>query len=80
MKAHFSPLAVVLAVGVGLSSCSHGGGITCPSVRKYSPAFLTEANKELDMIQDKAPNIIIMVNDYGVTRDAIRKCIELRGK
>ena len=75
----FRLIAILLAATV-LASCKPGAAITCPTLKQYSKAFLQETAKQLDMIEKTAPNIVIMVNDYGVTRDAIRKCISLRLK
>lgn len=76
----FSTVAIALAVTLGLSTCQQGAAITCPTLKQYSKTFLQEAGRQLDLIEATAPNIVIMVNDYGVERDAIRKCIQLRVK
>lgn len=70
----------VALLSVLLGGCPQGGAITCPTFVKYSKAFLQQANVELEMIEAKAPNVVQLVNDYGVERDAIRKCIALRAK
>lgn len=54
-----------------------GYGITCPPLTKYSDAFLARAEVQVDLIEKVAPDVVTMVNDYGVTRDAIRKCMSL---
>lgn len=73
-------LIAILVAAVMLASCKPGAAITCPTLKQYSKAFLQETGKQLDLIEAMAPNIVIMVNDYGVTRDSIRKCINLRMK
>lgn len=74
----------VIAVGfmaLALAGCpKNGGTITCPSLKQYSTSFLKEAEQELGMIERNAPNIVKMLNDYGVQRDAIRKCLALQKK
>jgi len=77
--AAFRIFAILIAAAV-LASCKPGASITCPTLKNYSKTFLQESAKQLDLIEATAPNIVIMVNDYGVTRDAIKKCIQLRIK
>lgn len=62
------------------AKCSPGGYITCPTLKQYSQSFLSKAADEIEMIEKDAPNVTQMINDYGVERDAIRKCIKLRAK
>lgn len=71
-------LVAGLAIG-GLKQCD-GAAITCPTLREYSPDFLKAAAQEMRQIELTAPHVVILINDTGVDRDAIRKCIELRGK
>ncbi len=58
--------------------CSPGARVTCPALKNYSPEFQAAAKAELQMILDKAPHVVAMINDYGVTRDVIRACIAKR--
>ena len=74
-----SRILAVLLLGILLSACAgRGAAITCLTVRAYSPAFQAAAARELDSIRASAPNVAILVDDYGVDRDATRKCIEKR--
>jgi hypothetical protein len=73
MKAASSIVLLVL-----LSACKPGVAVTCPPLIPYSPEFQKEALAELDRI--RAPHLELMLNDYGVTRDAIRACILKRPK
>jgi hypothetical protein len=82
MMARFNDLAslsFVAVIAMGLVRCD-GAAITCPTLKKYSTEFMQAAGKELTQIQTSAPHVAILVDDYGVDRDAIRKCIELRSK
>ena len=56
-----------------LVACKQGGAITCPTLRGYSPAFMTAAARELEGLDRKEPHVAQMLNDYGVERDAIRE-------
>lgn len=78
--ADFKSLLAVLAMALALGACKPGAAITCPTLKSYSKAFLAKAGDELDMIEAKAPNIVQLLNDYSVERDAIRRCIKLRAK
>ncbi len=69
-------VAVLLALGAVLAACKPGAGVTCPPLIPYSKAFQRAAMAELDAI--KAPHLEQMLNDYGVTRDAIRACLKAR--
>lgn len=71
------PIAVGL-MAILLAGCPKGYGITCPTLKQYSAEFQAKALAEIDMIEKNAPNVVTMFNDYGVTRDAIRKCIALQ--
>jgi hypothetical protein len=62
------------------STCERGAAITCPTPKAYSREFLTELDKELDVVTDKAPHIVQMLGDYDVTLRAIRACIKRRSK
>lgn len=72
-------LILVAGLAVGLAKCD-GAAITCPTLREYSNEFLKAAAQEMKTIHSTAPHVATLVDDYGVDRDAIRKCIELRGK
>lgn len=71
-------IALAFVLLFALTGCRAGGAITCPTVRVYSPAFLKATSAELDMIEKNAPHVVQMLNDYGVERDAIRKCLALQ--
>lgn len=70
-------LILVAGLAVGLAKCD-GVAITCPLLKKYDVQFMKEAGKELNAVQESSPHLAILMNDYSVTRDAIRKCIEKR--
>ena len=77
---HFKILAV-LAIGILLAGCPDNlAGITCPTEKNYSAAFKAQVAAEIDMIEAKAPGVMIMLNDYGVERKAIRKCLDIQKK
>lgn len=73
-----SKFFAVALVSLLLAGCNNGYGITCPTLKKYSDDFQDKAVAEIDVIEKTAPHVVTMFNDYGVTRDAIRKCIELQ--
>ena len=73
-------LALALLVPLLLAGCKPGGAITCPKLKVYSQTFLDKAERELGEIERTAPTVTQMVNDYGVTREAIRKCLSLQRK
>jgi hypothetical protein len=60
------------------AKCDPGAEIACPSAKNYSRQFLSEVDKELDVIADKAPHVMQMLADYDVTLRAIRSCIKKR--
>ncbi|MDP9137453.1 MAG: hypothetical protein M3N38_04665 [Pseudomonadota bacterium] len=72
MKAASSFVMVLLLLG----ACKPGTAITCPPLIPYPADFQKRALIELDAIA--APHLERMLNDYGVTRDAIRACIRRR--
>jgi len=78
--AAFKCLAAAACLALALAGCKPGAAITCPTLKVYSESFKAAASAELDMIEAKAPHIVQMINDYGVERDAIRKCLKLRKK
>lgn len=58
--------------------CSPGSRVTCPALKNYPAEFQAEVAKELRIIIDTSPHVVEMLNDYGVTRNAIRACIDKR--
>jgi hypothetical protein len=58
--------------------CSPGARVTCPALKQYGPEFQAAAAAELRVIMDTAPHVVQMVNDLGVTRNAIRACLAKR--
>ncbi len=69
--------AAVLCLALALAACKPGGaGVTCLTNVKYSASFLKEAEKEIEQIERVAPNVVKMINDYGITRDAVRVCLK----
>jgi len=75
-----SRIAAVICLAVLLGGCPKGAGITCPTLRQYSPEFMSRVSEQIEMIEAKAPDVVEMLNDYGVERDAIRKCLALQKK
>jgi hypothetical protein len=61
-----------------LAACRPGTALTCPPLIPYAADFQKRAMAELDAIA--APHLEQMLNDYGVTRDAIRACVRRRAK
>ena len=49
---------------------------SCGTLFHYSPEFEQQASAEMAMLQQSnlAPDVVQLVNDYGVTRDTIRAC------
>lgn len=73
--------AVIIAMPLVMAStCDKGAGIVCPTPKHYSQAFLDELDRELTMIEGRAPNVVTMLRDYDVTLAAIRTCIRLKRK
>lgn len=59
-------------MGVLLSGCDEVTFRTrCPSLIKYSPAFLQEAYKQYEGLPKNSP-LRVMITDYSKTRDACR--------
>lgn len=48
----------------------------CVPLQEYSLKFQLEAGKELLEIMDTQPRISQMINDFGVSRELIRACLE----
>jgi hypothetical protein len=65
-------------LAVFLAGCPRGAAITCPPLVQYDKKTQAEALKEL--MQINAPTLERMLNDYGLTRDAIRKCLTHRSR
>jgi len=77
-KRLFTQALCVAVMAVALAGCPKGYGITCPTIKKYSDEFIARAETQYAMIEKQAPDVITMIDDYGVERDAIRKCIALQ--
>jgi hypothetical protein len=71
-------IIALLCVGLGLAACDPHASITCPALKSYSFEFQKAAAGELDKVMRDAPHLSKMLKDYGVTRQAIRACIEHR--
>lgn len=78
MTNRFSQALVLALLAVMLAGCPKGYGITCPTVKKYSDEFIARVETQYAMVEKEAPDLVKMVDDYGVERDAIRKCIALQ--
>ncbi len=63
-----------------LAACNGPSGVTCPPLKEYSKSFQLELKKELEAVMDTSPNIMIVLKDYGLTRNAIRACVARRSK
>lgn len=63
---------------LSLTSLSACGTVSsnCGTLFTYSPEFQREAASELDYLANTGqyPNVVTMVQDYGVTRETIRVC------
>lgn len=73
--ARFS-VCLLLALGLALAGCKQQQAIVCPSLIPYSSDFLKAVDHEIATME--APYLFSMLNDYSVTRDAIRKCLKHR--
>lgn len=76
--ARFKTLCLLLALGASLAACKPGVRIACPPLLNYSSDFLMALDREVASLD--APYLFQIMNDYNVTRQAIRKCIKRRGK
>lgn len=65
-------------MAIMLAGCPKGYGITCPTLKQYSDEFMARAEAQYTMVEKTSPDLVKMIDDYGVERDAIRKCIALR--
>jgi lipoprotein NlpI len=73
-------LILAVAAVLALSGCVKKSQVVvkyvCPAVLEYSPDFQAALDREVASID--APYLFQILNDYGVTRDGIRKCIQKR--
>jgi hypothetical protein len=76
--ARIRTLCVLMALGALLAACKHSEKVVCPPLLTYSTDFLMALDREVASLD--APYLFQIMNDYGVKRDAIRKCIKARGK
>lgn len=67
-------MAVILAMSLGgcATAPSERLKVVTPKLKAYSPQFQQATADELDHIQDTAPHVVEMINDYGQLRAAIR--------
>ncbi len=75
--AHFK-LAAVILMGLVLAGCKHSASVTCPPLFIYTVADMKQAAREYARIKDDAVKVALMVDDYGLTRNAISKCLAHR--
>lgn len=59
-------------------TCDPKAAITCPPLKQYSKEFQAAAAREYAAIEAAAPHLVQMVDDYGVSRAAIRACLKKR--
>ncbi|MFZ5674268.1 MAG: hypothetical protein ACOZAM_15005 [Pseudomonadota bacterium] len=71
-------LLTIMAVAVLVAACPKGAAITCPPLKQYSKAFQAAAAREYAAVEASAPHLVQMVDDYGVSRAAIRACLKRR--
>jgi hypothetical protein len=76
--APFSKLCLVMALGASLAACNQKAIVACPSLVPYSADFQKALSREIAQLD--APYLFQVLNDYGVTRDAIRACLKRRAK
>jgi hypothetical protein len=65
-----------IAVLLFLAGCVPGQGITCPQLKHYSQAFLNQVADEVETSMNTSPGMVQMLKDYGVTRSAIKVCLQ----
>lgn len=70
----FTSTALVLA----LATCQTSPGKACPPLIQYSKAQQKQMAQEMPIVRAQAPMVARGMDDYGRTRNAIRKCHELR--
>lgn len=74
-------LVIVAALPLLMAAkCERGAVVTCPPLKGYSAAFQAAAAAEYEMVEKTAPHLVQMIDDYGVSRSAIRACIKRRTK
>lgn len=71
-------LVLALAPFLLAAKCERGSSITCPPLKQYSAQFQAAAAAEYEKVELQAPHLMQMIDDYGVTRDAIRACLKRR--
>jgi len=67
-------LALLILIGCSLSGCSYFRAVACPPLITYSDEFQAKAQSQLKKVRPEAPEVGVLVDDYGKTRNAIRKC------
>lgn len=78
-SSRFAALALAALLLVG---CNDGKKVkvqvkyVCPVLLDYSKDFQAALDREIASLE--APYLFQILNDYGVTRDAIRSCIKKR--
>lgn len=66
------------AIAVLVAGCPKSGGIACPPLKQYSKEFQAAAAREYEAVEASAPHLVQMVDDYGLSRAAIRACLKRR--
>jgi hypothetical protein len=73
-------IAILLVTGLALMSCKPDTQTVvkyvCVPLIPYSKDFQAALDREVAQLE--APYLFQILNDYGITRDAIRKCINKR--
>lgn len=70
----------IVIIALFLVACQPGQGITCPKLKVYSQEFLNQVADEVDAAYVSSPGMVQMLKDYGVTRSAIKVCLENKAK
>lgn len=78
MRNLITVLALAPFLMAGLTECDPKAAITCPPLKQYSKAFQAAAAAEYEAVEKTAPHLVQMIDDYGVSRDAIRACLKRR--
>ncbi len=71
-------IGLLLAIGLTVAGCNEKTVIVCPQLIPYSKDFQAALDREIAQLD--APYLFQMLNDYGVTRDAIRACLKRQKK
>lgn len=71
-------MLALIALAAVLAACKPGAVITCPPLKGYSAEFQAAAAAEYEAVEKIAPHLVQMVDDYGVSRRAIRACLKRR--